>query len=35
MMIAIPIREGKFSSHFGGAETFALYTVDDSSREVS
>ena len=35
MMIAIPIREGKFSSHFGGAEAFALYTVDEASREVS
>ena len=35
MMIAVPIREGKFSSHFGGAEAFALYTVDEASREVS
>jgi len=35
MMIAVPIREGRFSSHFGGAEAFALYIVDDESREVS
>jgi len=35
MMIAIPIREGRFTSHFGGAEAFALYTVDEASREVS
>ena len=35
MMIAVPIREGRFSNHFGGAETFALFTVDDQSREVA
>ena len=35
MMIAIPLREEKFSTHFGGAEAFALYTVDDTTREVS
>ena len=35
MKIAVPIREGRFSSHFGGAEAFALYTVDDQSREVA
>ena len=35
MMIAVPVREGRFSSHFGGAEAFALYTVDEVSREVS
>lgn len=35
MMIAVPIREGKFSSHFGGAEEFALYTVDETQREVT
>jgi predicted Fe-Mo cluster-binding NifX family protein len=34
MMIAVPIRGGKFSSHFGGAEAFALYTVDEDRREV-
>jgi ATP-binding protein involved in chromosome partitioning len=30
MMIAVPIREGRFSSHFGGAEAFALFTVDQN-----
>lgn len=35
MKIAVPLRDGRFSSHFGGAEAFALYTVDDASREVS
>jgi len=29
------VREGKFSSHFGGAETFALYIVDKDRREIS
>lgn len=33
-MIAVPLRENKFSTHFGGAEAFALYTVDRSTREV-
>ena len=35
MMIAVPIREGSFCSHFGGAEAFALYTVDETSRTIS
>lgn len=35
MKIAVPIREGRFSSHFGGAEAFALYTVDENRRKVS
>lgn len=35
MMIAVPIRDGQFSSHFGGAELFALYTVDETSRKVT
>ena len=30
MMIAVPIREGRFTSHFGGAEAFALFTVDQT-----
>jgi predicted Fe-Mo cluster-binding NifX family protein len=34
MKIAVPVREGRFSSHFGGAEAFALFTVDDDGREV-
>lgn len=28
--IAIPITDGRFCEHFGGAEAFALYTVEDS-----
>ncbi len=35
MIIAIPIRGGRFSSHFGGAEAFAFYTVDDARMEVA
>lgn len=34
MLIAVPLREEKFSTHFGGAEAFALYSVDETSREV-
>lgn len=35
MKIAVPLVQGKFSAHFGGAEAFAFYTVDESSRTVS
>jgi len=35
MKIAIPLHQGKFSQHFGGAETFAFYTVDAASRSVA
>lgn len=35
MMIAVPMRGERFSEHFGGAEAFALYTVDETSQEVS
>jgi predicted Fe-Mo cluster-binding NifX family protein len=35
MKIAIPLHQGKFSQHFGGAEEFALYTVDDATRAVT
>jgi len=35
MIIAIPVREGRFSSHFGGADAFAMYTVDETNRNVS
>ena len=35
MIIAVPLREGKFSSHFGGAEAFVFYTVDDAAKEVA
>ena len=34
MKIAVPLHQGRFSEHFGGAEVFALYTVDDSSRTI-
>lgn len=33
--IAVPIMAGSFSSHFGGADAFALYRVDPSTGEVS
>ena len=28
MRIAVPLQQGRFSQHFGGAESFAFYTVD-------
>lgn len=34
MKIAVPVHQGKFSAHFGGADEFALYTVDEASRTV-
>jgi predicted Fe-Mo cluster-binding NifX family protein len=34
MKIAIPLHEGKFCEHFGGAEAFAFYTVDEDSRVI-
>ena len=34
MRIAVPLLQGRFSEHFGGAETFAFYTVDEASRTV-
>ena len=34
MKIAVPLRGERFSEHFGGAEMFALYTVDAAAREV-
>jgi predicted Fe-Mo cluster-binding NifX family protein len=35
MIIAVPVREGRFSPHFGGADNFALYTVDFNSKNVT
>jgi predicted Fe-Mo cluster-binding NifX family protein len=35
MMIALPIHDGRFSTHFGGAEAFALYEIDEASRTIS
>lgn len=34
MKIAIPVHQGRFSEHFGGAEAFAFYTVDEDSRTI-
>lgn len=34
MKIAIPLHQGRFSAHFGGAEAFAFYTVDAASRSI-
>ncbi len=34
MKIAIPIQQGRFSQHFGGAENFAFYTVNAANRTV-
>ena len=34
MKIAIPLHQGKFSEHFGGAEMFAFYTVDENDRSI-
>ena len=35
MKIAVPVHQGRFCGHFGGAEAFALYTVDEESRTIS
>jgi predicted Fe-Mo cluster-binding NifX family protein len=32
--IAIPMRDGMFCEHFGGAEAFALYSIEDGTRSV-
>ncbi len=34
MIIAVPVFEGRFTSHFGGADVFALYTVDPAGKEI-
>jgi predicted Fe-Mo cluster-binding NifX family protein len=34
MIVAVPTRDDRFCSHFGGAETFALFTVDDVNRTI-
>jgi predicted Fe-Mo cluster-binding NifX family protein len=33
MKIALPLYDGRFSSHFGGAQAFAFYTVPDGAGE--
>jgi ATP-binding protein involved in chromosome partitioning len=32
--IAVPLMRGSFSDHFGGADAFALYRVDEARRTV-
>jgi ATP-binding protein involved in chromosome partitioning len=34
MKLAVPLVNGDFSPHFGGADSFALFEVDDASREI-
>lgn len=34
MKIAIPLVQGEFSDHFGGAEAFGLFEVDESNRTI-
>ena len=34
MKVAVPMIQGKFSDHFGGAEGFGLFEVDDQARVV-
>lgn len=34
MIVAVPTRDGRFCSHFGGAETFTLFTVDESTGAI-
>lgn len=35
MKIAIPVQQGRFSEHFGGAKGFAFYIVDENSHAIS
>lgn len=35
MKIAVPVVSGRFSTHFGGAEGFALFTADETSRAIT
>ena len=32
--VAIPLTEGRFSEHFGGAEAFGLYDVDEAEKRI-
>jgi predicted Fe-Mo cluster-binding NifX family protein len=34
MKIAIPVSGGKFCEHFGGAQAFAFYDVDEDQRSI-
>ena len=33
--IAIPLMDGRFSDHFGGAQAFALYRIDEATGQVT
>ena len=35
MRIAVPIAGGQFCQHFGGAESFALFTADEEARTIT
>jgi predicted Fe-Mo cluster-binding NifX family protein len=35
MRIAVPIAGGLFCQHFGGAESFALFTADEEARSIT
>jgi ATP-binding protein involved in chromosome partitioning len=34
MKIAVPMVQGRFSEHFGGAESFGLYDVDETAKAI-
>lgn len=34
MKIAVPLQRGRFCTHFGGAEAFALYTINLADRAI-
>jgi predicted Fe-Mo cluster-binding NifX family protein len=34
MKIAVPVLRGQFSSHFGGADRFALFDVDEGTKAI-
>ena len=34
MIVAVPIRDGRFCPHFGGAETFSVFTVDEATGRI-
>jgi predicted Fe-Mo cluster-binding NifX family protein len=34
MKIAVPLHEGRFCDHFGGAQAFAFYDVDGEQRSI-
>ena len=34
MKVAIPMVEGRFSEHFGGAEAFGLFEVDETKKTI-